>query len=56
MVDNEKIMIEKEEAEYYFIRKEDGTGGYLNKKFVTEGNTETIQTNNDLNEVVAPQN
>ena len=29
--------------------------GYLDKKYVQKGKTETIQINNDLNEVVAPK-
>jgi spore germination protein YaaH len=54
-VDGEEIIMEKEEEEFYFIRKDDGTGGYLNKKYVKEGKMETIHTKNEQNEVIPPQ-
>ena len=51
IVDHEKVSIEKEEEEYFFIRKNDGTAGYLNKKYVTVGDTEIVQINTKQNEV-----
>lgn len=41
-VHNESVFIEGEKEDYYFVRKEDGTAGYLNKKYVLRGETEKI--------------
>ena len=54
-VDGEEILIEKEEEKFYFIRKDDGTAGYLNKKYVTKGKTETVQIKTEQNEAVPPK-
>ena len=38
--DQEKVSIEKREGDYVFIRKNDGTAGYISNKYVTVGDTE----------------
>jgi spore germination protein YaaH len=43
----EKIYIESEKEEYYFIRKENGVAGYLHKKLVNKENTEQILVQNE---------
>jgi spore germination protein YaaH len=43
---NESIYIEDETQEYYFIRKVNGVGGYVEKKLVVEGKTEHIAIGN----------
>ena len=53
--DQEKVSIEKREGDYVFIRKNDGTAGYLSNKYVTEGDTEIIQINKKQEEVMIPQ-
>lgn len=52
--DKENIFIEHEDADYYFIRKENGIAGYLDKKFVLEGKTETVEIKNVQDEVAPP--
>ena len=54
-VHNEKITIEKENEDFYYVRKENGTAGYLNKKYIKEGNTEKIEIKNVQNDVAVPQ-
>ena len=53
-VDREKIIIEKEEEKYFYIRKENGIAGYLDKKYVSKGKTETIQIQKERDEVNVP--
>ena len=53
--DQEKVTIEKKEGDYVFIRKNDGTAGYLSNKYVTVGDTEIIQINKKQEEVIIPQ-
>ena len=55
MVNQEKVSIEKVEGDYVFIRKSDGTAGYLNNKYVTVGDTEIIQIDKEQNKVKNPQ-
>ena len=55
IVDHEKVSIEKEEREYVFIRKNDGTAGYISKKYVTVGDTKIVRINTKQNEVIIPQ-
>jgi spore germination protein YaaH len=43
----EKIFIVSEKEEYYFVRKENGIAGYLNKEFVIKENTEQILVKNE---------
>lgn len=52
---NESIFIESEKEDFYFVRKEDGTAGYLNKKYVTVGETEKIVVQREQNEVSLPK-
>ena len=53
-IDREKIIIEKEEEKYFYIRKENGIAGYLDKKYVSKGKTETIQIQRERDEVNVP--
>ena len=53
--DQEKVTIEKREGDYVFIRKNDGTAGYISNKYVTVGDTEIIQINKKQEEVIIPQ-
>ncbi|MFD2444010.1 glycosyl hydrolase family 18 protein [Bacillus sp. CGMCC 1.16607] len=39
---NEKIYIEGEKEEYLFVRKEDGTAGYLHKELIKKGQQDQI--------------
>ncbi|MGA5688926.1 glycosyl hydrolase family 18 protein [Cytobacillus pseudoceanisediminis] len=39
---NEKVLIEQEKGDYYFIRKEDGTAGYLKKQYIKKGESKQI--------------
>jgi spore germination protein YaaH len=52
--DREKITIEKEEDKYFYIRKENGIAGYLDKKYISKGKTETIQIQKERDEVNVP--
>ncbi|WP_077213003.1 glycosyl hydrolase family 18 protein [Bacillus dakarensis] len=52
---NEPIFIESENEDFYFVRKEDGTAGYLGKKYVTVGETEKITVQREQKEVSLPE-
>lgn len=43
----EKIFIESEKEEYYYVRKENGIAGYLHKEFVKKNHTEQILVKNE---------
>ncbi|MDZ5472733.1 glycosyl hydrolase family 18 protein [Bacillus sp. 31A1R] len=51
----EKVFIENEKEDYYFVRKEDGTAGYVNKEFVTKGEVEEIVVEHEQKEVALPK-
>ena len=53
--DQEKVKIEKQQGDYVFIRKNDGTAGYLSNKYITFGDTEIIRIKNKQEEVKIPQ-
>ncbi|KON88602.1 peptidoglycan hydrolase [Sporosarcina globispora] len=38
----EKVLIEQEKGDYYFIRKEDGTAGYLKKQYIKKGEIKQV--------------
>ncbi|GLB60777.1 glycosyl hydrolase family 18 protein [Cytobacillus sp. NCCP-133] len=48
----ERISIEDVKGDYYFVRKEDGTAGYIKNVYIQEGKTEHITVN--INEEVNP--
>lgn len=50
----ETIYIEGEKDDYLYVRKEDGTAGYLHKKFVQKGKTQTIATGHQTEEISVP--
>lgn len=52
---NEPIFIESENEDFYFVRKEDGTAGYLGKKYVTVGETEKITVQREQKAVSLPE-
>ncbi|MFT8321247.1 MAG: glycosyl hydrolase family 18 protein [Bacillus sp. (in: firmicutes)] len=39
----EAVTIEKEEENYYFVRKKNGVAGYVKKDIINKGKTETVQ-------------
>ncbi|MGG0739796.1 glycosyl hydrolase family 18 protein [Niallia taxi] len=41
----EAVTIEKEEGDYYFVRKNNGVAGYIKKDLVTTGDTITVKAN-----------
>lgn len=51
---NEKVFIEGEKEDYYFIRKENGTAGYVKKKLVSKEQTEEIIVKRETKEVSLP--
>lgn len=53
--DKEKITIEKGSGQYDYVRKENGLAGYLDKKYVLKGKTETIHIQKEQVEVNIPQ-
>ncbi|WP_394141510.1 glycosyl hydrolase family 18 protein [Cytobacillus oceanisediminis] len=38
----EEILVEDVKEDYYFVRKKDGTAGYLNKEYIVKGKTEHV--------------
>jgi spore germination protein YaaH len=40
---NERITIEKEEGNYYFVRKENGVAGFVKKKIIQKEKTEIVE-------------
>jgi spore germination protein YaaH len=52
--DKERVFIEEEKEDYYYIRKEDGTAGFLKKEYVKKGKTETIQIGTSQMEETLP--
>ncbi|MBS4189424.1 peptidoglycan hydrolase [Bacillus sp. FJAT-49705] len=52
---DEKLYIEAEKEDYYFIRKENGVAGYLKKDLVTEGDIEKIAVHQEKEEVTLPK-
>lgn len=51
----ENIFIEGEKEDYYFIRKENGVAGYVNKKLVNSGEKEEIVVEREQKEVALPK-
>ena len=51
----EKLTIEGEKGDYYFVRKENGNAGYLKKDFVSENRKETITITHKKEEVHVPK-
>lgn len=51
----EKLYIEGEKEDFYFVRKENGTAGYLKKDYVTKDSTETIVTKHEVPQPVIPK-
>lgn len=51
----EKIYIEGEQEEYYYIRKENGIAGYVNKKLVKTGEEVEIVVQREQREVALPK-
>ncbi|WP_066288337.1 glycosyl hydrolase family 18 protein [Bacillus sp. FJAT-29937] len=52
---SENLFIEGEKEDYYFARKENGVAGYINKEFITTGETEKVTINRTHEEVVVPK-
>ncbi len=50
----EMIYIEGEKEDYYFVRKENGSAGYLKKDYVKKDSTETIVTMHEVPKPVVP--
>ncbi|MBB6447400.1 glycosyl hydrolase family 18 protein [Bacillus benzoevorans] len=53
--DKDIITIEKEGAQYFYVRKENGIAGYLDKKYVMKDKTETIHIQKEQVEMNIPQ-
>jgi spore germination protein YaaH len=51
----EPVFIEGEKEDYYFVRKQDGTAGYMNKKFVKKGQTEKVVVKQEQEEFHLPR-
>ncbi|WP_318502602.1 glycosyl hydrolase family 18 protein [Bacillus sp. T3] len=51
---NESIYIESERGDYYFVRKENGIAGYINKKFVSAKKTEMVYVERSNTKVTLP--
>lgn len=51
----EKLLIEGEKEDYYFVRKENGSAGYLKKDFVTKEGTEKIAIHRENDEIIVPK-
>ncbi|KAB7671274.1 glycosyl hydrolase family 18 protein [Bacillus sp. B1-b2] len=47
---NEQVTIEKEVEDYYFVRKESGVAGFIQKKFINKGTKETVSVTLDQKE------
>lgn len=52
--DQENVKIQNEDEEYYFIRKENGIAGYIQKQYVEKGQINTIKIEKDSSEDVIP--
>lgn len=52
---NEEIFVEGEKDDYYFVRKADGTAGYVHKKLVNKGKTEQITVVQEQKEATLPK-
>lgn len=50
VVQGEPLHIEKEQGDYYFVRKQSGIGGYLKKKHVLKGKQHTITVESSFTE------
>lgn len=51
----EEVFIEGGKEDYYYIRKKDGTAGYLNKKLVKKGQQEKIMVEREQRELTLPK-
>lgn len=51
----EKVYIEGEKKDYYFIRKENGSAGYIKKDHVIEGDTEQVAIYHGKEPVLPPK-
>lgn len=54
-IGGEKIYIEGEKEDYYFVRKEDGMAGYIQKKLVKPGEKEQIIVQREQKEAALPK-
>ncbi|MBN8200006.1 glycosyl hydrolase family 18 protein [Bacillus sp. NTK034] len=52
---NENVLIEQEKGDYYFIRKEDGTAGYLKKQYIKNGESKQIAISLEESVKAAPE-
>lgn len=52
---DEKLNIEGEKEDYYYVRKENGSAGYLKKDYVMKGTTEQIVINQEPEVVNVPK-
>lgn len=55
VVQKEKLLIEEEKEDYYFVRKENGSAGYLKKDFVEREGTEKVVIQRENDEVNIPK-
>lgn len=55
VTNKENLIIEGEKEDYYYVRKEDGLAGYINKEYIKEETTETVVIQNEQKEVVLPK-
>ncbi|MDR7078288.1 spore germination protein YaaH [Neobacillus niacini] len=51
----ESVMIEAEEEDFYFVRKENGLSGYINKKYVKKNKEVTISISQQSKTVAVPK-
>lgn len=54
-VDQEPITIEKEESQYYYVRKENGIAGFIDKQYIRKGETETLHIQKEPTRETNPQ-
>lgn len=54
-VKGEEVIIEKEKEDYFFVRKLNGTAGYIQKELVQRNNKEVVSIKRDQKEVTLPK-
>jgi spore germination protein YaaH len=51
----EEVVIEGEKGDYYFVRKENGMAGYVDKEFVKVEKTETVVVEQTIEKAILPE-
>ncbi|WP_348981249.1 glycosyl hydrolase family 18 protein [Bacillus sp. DNRA2] len=54
-ITNESVFIESKKEDYYFVRKENGIAGYIDKKLVTPGKEETVTVKQEVKQADLPE-